>query len=199
MSGPCTARVRVMSRAFPKWTCLIQCILPASLQLSWPGFTQRVRARCRRKTPAESLDHQPHRVLMASGAAATGAPGTGTPLSGSSHAPSGRQPSRPGPWAFRLAAPALHPLAIVSNECGEIVPKPVHISRISTVRERGGAAAGRRRCRDGASSRMLSCKHSMETRPPLELLARGAKSIPCFRCSASPPTTICAPVYRKAE
>jgi hypothetical protein len=171
MSGPCTARVRVMSWAFPQ-VDVPDPMHPSSQSLiKWPGFTHRVRARCRRKLqPRVSIinltDSLWHLGL--------------------------RHPSRPGPWAFRLAAPALHPLAIVSNECGEIVPKPVHIPRISTVRERGSSTAGRRRCRNGASSRMLSCKHSMETRPPLELVARGAKSIPCFRCSASPLTKTCA-------
>src|SRR2546426_7212036 len=46
-----------------------------------------------------------------------------------------------------------------------------------------------RRCISGSSSRMLSCRHSIGHRPPLETLVRGSKSVPHFRCYASPPPT----------
>ena len=40
---------------------------------------------------------------------------------------------------------------------------------------------------------MLSCRHSIGYRPPLEPLARESKSVPQFRCYASPPRTeMCA-------
>ena len=41
--------------------------------------------------------------------------------------------------------------------------------------------------------RMLSLRHSIGARPPLETLARGAKRVSRFRCYASPPPTeMCA-------
>jgi hypothetical protein len=40
---------------------------------------------------------------------------------------------------------------------------------------------------------MLSMRHSIGNRPPFETFARGSKSVPHFRCYASPPPTeICA-------
>src|SRR5713226_5059163 len=69
-----------------------------------------------------------------------------------------------------------------------------HAARISAVSERASSTARRRRCTDGSSSRMLSLRHSIGKRPPLEPLARNSKSVPDFRCYASPPPTeICAP------
>src|SRR5713101_8403817 len=68
-----------------------------------------------------------------------------------------------------------------------------HAARISAVSERASSTARRRRCTDGSSSRMLSLRHSIGKRPPLEPLARNSKSVPDFRCYASPPPTeICA-------
>jgi hypothetical protein len=50
------------------------------------------------------------------------------------------------------------------------------------------------RCPAGAPWRMLSMRHSIGHRPPLDTFARGSKRVPHFRCYASPPPTeICAP------
>src|SRR3989441_3299455 len=68
-----------------------------------------------------------------------------------------------------------------------------HAARISAGSEGASSTARSRRCISGSSSRMLSCRHSIGHRPPLETFARGSKSVPHFRCYASPPPTeICA-------
>src|SRR5438552_5227697 len=69
-----------------------------------------------------------------------------------------------------------------------------HAARINAVREWASSTAPNRRCTAGSSWRMLSCRHSIGYRPPLEPLARESKSVPHFRCYASPPRTErCAP------
>src|SRR5262249_48600265 len=68
-----------------------------------------------------------------------------------------------------------------------------HAARIRAVREPASSSTRKRYCTDGSSSRMLSIRHSIEHRPPLEPLARDSKSVPDFRCYARPPpTAICA-------
>ena len=48
-------------------------------------------------------------------------------------------------------------------------------------------------CRDGSWSRMISVRHSIGIRPPVETWLRGSTSVSYFRCYASPPPTkICA-------
>src|SRR4030095_16519866 len=50
-----------------------------------------------------------------------------------------------------------------------------------------------KRCTLGSSWRMLSLRHSIGNRPPFEPLVREFKSVPHFRCYASPPLTeMCA-------
>src|SRR5215813_1223050 len=44
-----------------------------------------------------------------------------------------RHPSQPGPWAFGLAAPEVHPLAIVRHERSERVPQPVRQTQRGAV------------------------------------------------------------------
>src|SRR6266704_2305491 len=69
-----------------------------------------------------------------------------------------------------------------------------HAARISAGSEGASSTARSRRCISRSSSRMLSCRHSIGHRPPLETLVRGSKSVPHFRCYASPPPTkTCAP------
>src|SRR2546422_4312447 len=64
-----------------------------------------------------------------------------------------------------------------------------HAARISAGSEGASSTARSRRCISRSSSRMLSCRHSIGHRPPLETLVRGSKSVPHFRCYASPPPT----------
>src|SRR6266700_4214082 len=64
-----------------------------------------------------------------------------------------------------------------------------HAARISAGSEGASSTARSRRCISRSSSRMLSCRHSSGHRPPLETLVRGSKSVPHFRCYASPPPT----------
>src|SRR4029450_12572470 len=64
-----------------------------------------------------------------------------------------------------------------------------HAARINTVREWASSTALRKRCTAGSSSCMVSCKHSIGHRSPLEPLAKEFKSVPFFRCYASPPRT----------
>src|SRR2546422_2534757 len=75
-----------------------------------------------------------------------------------------------------------------------------HAARISAGSEGASSTARSRRCISRSSSRMLSCRHSIGHRPPLETLVRGSKSVPHFRCYASPPPTkTCAPTQLKQE
>jgi len=64
-----------------------------------------------------------------------------------------------------------------------------HAARITAVREGASSTARSRRCTAGSSWRMLSCRHCIGHRPPLEPLARESTSVPHFRCYASPPRT----------
>src|SRR5204862_5361581 len=81
-----------------------------------------------------------------------------------------------------------------STRCMARTRATCHAARISAVSERASSIARSRRCTDGSSSRMLSVRHSIGKWPPLESLAEDAKSVPRFRCYASPPPTeICAP------
>src|SRR4029434_331999 len=64
-----------------------------------------------------------------------------------------------------------------------------HAARINTVREWASSTALRKRCTAGSSSCMVSCKSSIGHRSPLEPLAKESKSVPFFRCYASPPRT----------
>ena len=64
-----------------------------------------------------------------------------------------------------------------------------HAARINTVREWASSTALRKRCTAGSSSCMVSCRHSIGHRSPLEPLAKESKSVSFFRCYASPPRT----------
>src|SRR5262249_47647242 len=85
-------------------------------------------------------------------------------------------------WRARAASTA-------SARCTARTRATCHVASISAVREGASSIARRRRCTDGSSSRMLSRRHSIGTRPPLEPLAGDSKSLPCFCCYASPPPT----------
>jgi hypothetical protein len=64
-----------------------------------------------------------------------------------------------------------------------------HAARINAVREGASSTALSKRCTAGSSSCMVSCRHSIGQRSPLEPLVKDAKSVPFFRCYASPPRT----------
>src|SRR5262249_21075986 len=64
-----------------------------------------------------------------------------------------------------------------------------HAARINAVREWASSTALSKRCTAGSSSCMVSCRHSIGHRSPLEPLAKESKSVPFFRCYASPPRT----------
>jgi hypothetical protein len=64
-----------------------------------------------------------------------------------------------------------------------------HAARINAVREGASSTALSKRCTAGSSSCMVSCRHSIGQWSPLEPLAKDAKSVPFFRCYASPPRT----------
>src|SRR5512132_3553030 len=76
-----------------------------------------------------------------------------------------------------------------STRCLVSTRATCHAARINAVREWASSTALSKRCTAGSSSCMVSCRHSIGHRSPLEPLAKEPKSVPFFRCYASPPRT----------
>jgi hypothetical protein len=66
---------------------------------------------------------------------------------------------------------------------------PCHAAKLHAEREGASSTALSRRCTAGSLGRMLSCRPSIGHWSPLEPLAKASKSVPHFRCYASPPRT----------
>src|SRR5574341_650225 len=85
-------------------------------------------------------------------------------------------------WRTRSASTA-------SIRCTARTRTTCHVARIKAVRDEASSTVRSSHCRDGSSSRMLSRRHSIGKRSPLEPLAWASKSVPYARCYASPPPT----------
>src|SRR5262245_9694412 len=64
-----------------------------------------------------------------------------------------------------------------------------HAAKINAEREGASSTALSRRCTAGSLGRMLSCRHSIGHRSPLEPVAKESKSVPHSRCYARSPRT----------